>query len=103
MNKMMRKFSSTGTTFVNVCGALMLVLLCALSLQAQQVRNGNNAGVPEQRAARFFESIRKSPPQMLAFLLRMPKVGDLHNHLSGSVYAESYVQWAAAKDLCVNQ
>jgi hypothetical protein len=33
----------------------------------------------------------------------MPKGGDLHNHLSGSIYAESYVQWAAAKGLCVTQ
>lgn len=99
----MRKLNSTGTVFVNACGALALVLLCAFSLQAQSRDNGNNAGVPEQRAARFFESIRKSPPQMLAFLLQMPKGGDLHNHLSGSVYAESYVQWAAAKGLCVNQ
>jgi adenosine deaminase/adenosine deaminase CECR1 len=40
---------------------------------------------------------------MLAFLLRMPKGADLHNHLSGSVYAESYIQWAADKGLCVNQ
>ena len=99
----MRKFNSTRTAFVNACGVSALVLLCALSSQAQSRRNGNNAGPPEQRAARFFESIRKSPPQMLAFLLRMPKGGDLHNHLSGSVYAETYVQWAADKGLCVNQ
>ncbi|HEX5705322.1 MAG TPA: hypothetical protein VFX97_19135 [Pyrinomonadaceae bacterium] len=32
----------------------------------------------------------------------MPKGGDLHNHLSGAVYAESYIQWAAEKGLCVN-
>jgi hypothetical protein len=32
----------------------------------------------------------------------MPKGGDLHNHLSGSIYAESYVQWAAEKALCIN-
>jgi adenosine deaminase len=99
----MRKSNSTKRRFVNVCGALALVLLWMHPLLAQRVPNGNNGGVPEQRAARFFESIRKSPPQMLAFLLRMPKGGDLHNHLSGSVYAESYVQWAAAKGLCVNQ
>src|SRR4051812_28095570 len=103
MSKMMRRFNSTGTIFMNACGALMLILLCALSLQAQTARSRNKVGTPEQRAARYFESIRKSPPQMLAFLLLMPKGGDLHNHLSGSVYAESYVQWAAAKGLCVNQ
>jgi hypothetical protein len=32
----------------------------------------------------------------------MPKGADLHSHLSGAVYAESYVQWAAENGLCVN-
>jgi hypothetical protein len=50
----------------------------------------------------FFESLRKSPPQAFAFLLQMPKGADLHNHLSGAIYAESFIQWAAEKGLCVN-
>jgi adenosine deaminase len=58
--------------------------------------------VSEQEVARYFESIRKSPPQMLAFLSQMPKGGDLHNHLSGAVYAESYIQWATDNGLCIN-
>src|SRR4051794_4736289 len=99
----MRRVNSTRSTFVNAGRAAALIIFCALSLQAQSTGRKNNAGTPEQRAARFFESIRKSPPQMMAFLLRMPKGGDLHNHLSGSVYAESYIQWAAAKGLCVSQ
>src|SRR5690349_25106961 len=32
----------------------------------------------------------------------MPKGGDLHNHLSGAIYAESYIAWAAEAGLCVN-
>lgn len=56
----------------------------------------------EARTARYLESIRKSPPKQLAFFLQMPKGGDLHNHLSGSVYAESYIVWAKEKGLCVN-
>jgi adenosine deaminase/adenosine deaminase CECR1 len=52
--------------------------------------------------ARYFESLRKSPQRQLAFLLKMPKGADLHNHLSGSIYAESYIQWAAENGLCVN-
>ena len=35
-------------------------------------------------------------------LQAMPKGGDLHNHLSGSVYAESYLRFAAADGLCVD-
>jgi adenosine deaminase len=35
-------------------------------------------------------------------LQAMPKGGDLHNHLSGSVYAESYLHFAAADGICVD-
>jgi len=38
----------------------------------------------------------------MAFLLKMPKGADLHNHLSGSIYAERYIEWAAQNGLCVN-
>src|SRR5947209_18597010 len=50
-----------------------------------------------------FNEIRKSPPELYAFLLRMPKGADLHNHLAGAVYAETFVHQAAAKALCVNR
>jgi len=50
--------------------------------------------------ARYFASIRNNPSLLLAFLADMPKGGDLHNHLSGAVYAESYLQWAAEDGLC---
>jgi len=39
----------------------------------------------------------------MAFLLQMPKGADLHNHLSGAVYAESYIEWSAKAGLCVDQ
>jgi hypothetical protein len=40
---------------------------------------------------------------MLAFLRAMPKGGDLHSHLSGAVYAESYIRWGAADGACVSR
>jgi adenosine deaminase len=54
------------------------------------------------RAARYLDSIRDQPPLLIDFLARMPKGGDLHNHLSGAVYAESFVEYAAADGLCVD-
>ncbi len=33
----------------------------------------------------------------------MPKGGDLHNHLSGAVYAESYLQFAIHDGLCIDR
>ena len=86
----------------NTARVLGFVLLCALATAAQSESRRNSPGSAEQRTARYFESLRKSPPEQLAFLLEMPKGGDLHNHLSGSIYAESYIQWAADKGLCVN-
>src|SRR3954453_2646972 len=35
-------------------------------------------------------------------LQAMPKGGDLHNHLSGSTYAESYLRYAADDNICVD-
>ena len=83
--------------------ALVLVAVSSVSAQGQSAGKRSAGGTSEQRTVRYFESIRKSPPQMFAFLKKMPKGADLHSHLSGAVYAESYIQWAAAKGLCVNQ
>jgi adenosine deaminase len=57
----------------------------------------------ERGAAAELERIRNSPLELRRFVEALPKGGDLHNHLSGAVYAESYVAWAAADGLCVNK
>jgi len=59
--------------------------------------------MPEQRTARYFDSIRNRPPLLEAFLREMPKGGDLHNHLSGAVYAENYLQYAVNDKLCIDR
>lgn len=82
-----------------------LVLISSLAVVAQvpSVQARENLPGQEQRTAQYFESIRQSPLKQLAFLLKMPKGGDIHNHLSGAVYAESYIKWAADQSLCVEQ
>jgi adenosine deaminase len=57
---------------------------------------------PEQRAIRAFNSAKNSPLKLNALLVRMPKGADLHMHLSGSIYAETFIKDAAADQLCVN-
>jgi adenosine deaminase len=49
--------------------------------------------------AASFAQARTDPTALRNFLYRMPKGGDLHNHLSGAVYAERYADWAANDDL----
>lgn len=98
----MRRLYSSRAVFINISTPLILILLFSLATYGQSASRRVAGATPEQRTANYLESIRKSPPQLLAFMLKMPKGGDLHNHLSGSIYAESYIQWAADKNLCVN-
>jgi adenosine deaminase len=58
---------------------------------------------PEQRTARQLDAIRKNPSLLLAFLEQMPKGGDLHNHMGGAIYAESWIDYAARDNLCVDR
>ena len=53
----------------------------------------------EYRTGAYFETIRNQPEPLARFVREMPKGGDLHNHLSGVVYAESYIQWALTPNL----
>jgi adenosine deaminase len=57
---------------------------------------------PEQRTARAFEKARANPLDLRAFLVQMPKGADLHNHLTGAVYAESWIRAAREDGLCVD-
>ncbi|MFZ0686766.1 MAG: adenosine deaminase [Terriglobales bacterium] len=58
---------------------------------------------PEEKAARYMESVRRQPELLLPFLQQMPKGGDLHVHLAGAVYAESMIDWASESALCVDR
>ena len=66
---------------------------------AQAQRAARADGI-EAATAKRFAAIRSEPLALLVFLREMPKGGDLHNHLSGAVYAESYLRWAADDELC---
>jgi hypothetical protein len=74
-----------------------LAILAGVSSASAQ---GTNA---EQKTSKYFESVRRQPSLLLDFLQRMPKGGDLHNHLSGAVYSESFIRWAVQDGLCVDR
>src|SRR5271165_4444057 len=64
---------------------------------------GSSAASPETRAARAFQSAAQEGPLALqAFLADFPKGADLHVHLSGAVYAESFIRAAGQDGLCVD-
>jgi adenosine deaminase len=81
--------------------AALLVAVCVLVTAATAQQPPARSGSDESATARYFTSIRNQPALLLAFLAGMPKGGDLHNHLSGAIYAESYLRWAADDNLCL--
>jgi adenosine deaminase/adenosine deaminase CECR1 len=95
----MSRLSGIATGFGLLIGSNLLMLPAAAS-----------HGTPAQRPVRpseaavstWLENKRHRPPSQRAFVQRMPKGGDIHSHLSGAVYAEHDLQWAAADGYCVN-
>ena len=57
----------------------------------------------EARAAKALDAAAKTGPAALrGFLYAMPKGTDLHYHLSGGIYAETFLRNAAADGLCID-
>jgi adenosine deaminase len=84
---------------------LFAITLGSVSSGAQNARRSPGASTSsraERRAIRAFDSARRSPLDLHAFLERMPKGGDLHMHLDGAVYAETFLADARADLLCVD-
>ena len=92
-------------------GCFWLILLAPLSVLAQAQAPAaspprRSAAAPalasELRASRALEAVRQNPFELYEFLRRMPKGADLHNHLAGAVYAESWIRNAADGILCID-
>ena len=45
---------------------------------------------------------RMSPAARAAFAKAMPKGGELHNHISGAIFGETWLDWAAQDGLCID-
>jgi adenosine deaminase len=81
------------TAFLFTCFALAAV---PAALTAQ-------ASAPEARATHAYQAaVQAGPLALRAFLEKFPKGVDLHVHLSGAVYAESFLREAAEDKLCID-
>ncbi len=86
-------------------GAILLLAGCASGSgnRGAEAPGSALATSNEARTAAWFEVHLNHPVLLRGFLQRMPKGGDVHSHLGGAVYAESYLAWAAADDFCVEE
>jgi adenosine deaminase len=72
------------------------VFVCLLTFAAF------SALADEASTAARLESLRQDPVLLRRFLEQMPKGGDLHQHLSGAAYGETFIRLAAADGLCID-
>jgi adenosine deaminase len=80
-----------------VATILVAAFFLTLSLSAQPTQS------PELRVSRALDEAAKTGPAALrGFLYAMPKGADLHMHLSGAIYAETFIRDAAQDGLCVD-
>jgi adenosine deaminase len=86
----------------------ILLIASPLAVRAQKPAHTEkpqpvSVATGESRASKDFDDARRiGLPALRAFLFRMPKGADLHNHLSGAVYAESWIRVAGQDHLCID-
>src|ERR1700694_947433 len=89
---------------------IALAVTLSVSLSAQPAANkapvrsaAGGGGGGEARAARAYDAAAKEgASDMHAFLAEFPKGADLHVHLSGAIYAETFIRDAGEDGLCVD-
>src|SRR5438046_2354386 len=95
---------------VKAVAALAILFASAISSNAQtkarpKARPASAASTMtplERRASLNLDAARKNPLQLRNLLFKMPKGADLHNHLAGAIYAESWIRAAAEDHLCID-
>ena len=87
-----------------ICSA---IAIAAVVNGLQPAARGQNAtakkpGTEADAASAYQAAVKKSTPALYDFLLGFPKGADLHVHLSGAVYAETFIRDAGEDGLCVD-
>ncbi len=80
-----------------------LLVSCALSTLVFAQPAAIKSSSAFERTSRALERIRHNPLALHVFLESMPKGADLHTHLEGAVYAETFIRDAAEDNLCVDK
>jgi adenosine deaminase len=79
---------------------LIVALLFVCEIGAAPPRATSPAARTEAYLAAAAARYAENPTDLTLFLEQLPKGADLHHHLTGAVYAESYIQYAAEDGDC---
>lgn len=78
--------------------ATFVLALVPAQARQNQTRQGTAA-----QAEQWLAANRGDEVALRRFFTLMPKGADLHNHLSGAVYAERFLEWGARLGFCANR
>lgn len=83
-------------------GLTLAVCLLSAMGSASAKPAADAAAQREQQVAQVLRDNVGQSARLRALLQAMPKGGDLHNHLGGTVYAEDYLRWADEDGWCLD-
>jgi hypothetical protein len=84
-----------------MCAALLASAGMSVS-QAATIAPATPAERTEAALAAAVAAYPQNPTALTLFLEKIPKGGDLHHHLTGAVYAESYIDYAVEDGDCID-
>lgn len=84
-----------------VAGTIALLAAASAQSRAQAEAPAIVSAQREAAVAAIMARAARDPGELRLFLHAMPKGGDLHDHLSGALFAEDMIDWAGRKGLCV--
>jgi len=94
--------SSAPAAWIALLAGVVLLGGCTVRGAVSSAASASPGLDSEAATARYFEAVRHRPPLLAAFLREFPKGGDLHSHLSGAIYAERLLAWAAEDGVCID-
>lgn len=93
-----------------LCAFVLAAIFCAPAANSQTPQNpapkkqlATKSSAAELRTAQALENAKANTGALYSFLRQMPKGGDLHNHITGAVYAESLVRFAIDSGMCIDR
>ncbi|CAF0990851.1 unnamed protein product [Adineta steineri] len=80
---------------------LVLQIFCVIFLGIEIIKSQNNTDTTIQYYRKLIVGDTSMLTELNMFLTAIPKGGDLHHHYSGSIYAETYLNWIAKHNYCI--
>ena len=81
---------------------LVSLALAVSTIASSQTAQSTTAQTEARTARAYLAAIQAGPLSLHEFLAQFPKGADLHVHLSGAVYAESFIRAAGEDGICVD-